>query len=149
VERQEAEACLLALQVTARSTLGALALHTGGVVIDHGWLRLLGGGHGRLPSLATANGVTDGQQPPVLLIGFDVLGGRFAIDGGAATGNPVDVFWLVRAVFFAMTTPKFTRDRPTNTEEEPELIRQISNTYPEDVSRKVYAVLTGQNAGNA
>ena len=29
---------LLELQVTTRSTLGALAYDTGGVVVDHGWL---------------------------------------------------------------------------------------------------------------
>ena len=31
------------LQVTTRSRMGALALHTGGLLVDHGWLRVLGG----------------------------------------------------------------------------------------------------------
>ena len=31
------------LQVTARSMMGALALSSGGMLVDHGWVRLLGG----------------------------------------------------------------------------------------------------------
>jgi hypothetical protein len=48
-DRAQAEATLLALQVTTRSPMGALALETGGIFVDHGWLRLLGSGHVRLP----------------------------------------------------------------------------------------------------
>ncbi|WP_117208102.1 DUF2625 family protein [Allorhizocola rhizosphaerae] len=36
--------CLHAIQVTTRSRIGAMALHAGGVVLDHGWLRVYGGG---------------------------------------------------------------------------------------------------------
>lgn len=41
------------LQVTARSTLGALALNCGGVILDHGWLRnsaVVAKGCGRRPT---------------------------------------------------------------------------------------------------
>src|SRR5437762_7116704 len=82
--------CLYRLQVTARSPLGALALNSGGLLVDHGWLRFLGGGHDGLPDLATANGL-DAEPPagpPGLLeIGRDILGGRFAINGGALPGD--------------------------------------------------------------
>ena len=37
---QAGEEALLLLQVSARSFLGALALHTGGLLVDHGWLRI-------------------------------------------------------------------------------------------------------------
>ncbi|GGQ73396.1 DUF2625 family protein [Couchioplanes azureus] len=82
------------LQVTARSRLGALALHTGGLLVDDGWLRVLGGdgGHG-VPSLAEANGLPGDQRPPsALLVGYDVLGGRFEVNGPAprALGRPGD-----------------------------------------------------------
>src|SRR5436190_274361 len=40
------ERALAALDVTERSVLGALAVHTGGLSIDHGWLRVLGGAAG-------------------------------------------------------------------------------------------------------
>ena len=47
------------LQVSAASGLGALALNCGGLVVDHGWLRVLGGGTTDLPDLAQVNGLGD------------------------------------------------------------------------------------------
>jgi hypothetical protein len=47
-----------------------LAAHTGGLLIDHAWLRVLGGGATGLPSLAEANGLdepTPSSTPPPLL----------------------------------------------------------------------------------
>lgn len=41
---------LLALQVTTRSALGAVAFHCGGLRADHGWLRHLGSGDARVAS---------------------------------------------------------------------------------------------------
>jgi hypothetical protein len=86
--------CLFRLQVTTRSRLGALALHTGGLLVDEGWLRVLGGGGDQgLPSLAEANGLpNDGLPPPALLVGYDVLGGRFEVNGPdpASIGRPGD-----------------------------------------------------------
>lgn len=71
------------LQVTTRSRMGALALNTGGLLVDDGWLRVLGGGDERgLPSLAEANGLPGDEKPPAaMLVGYDVLGGRFEING--------------------------------------------------------------------
>jgi hypothetical protein len=43
VERARAEDVLVALQVTTRSPMGALALETGGLLVGGGWLRILGG----------------------------------------------------------------------------------------------------------
>ncbi|MFJ1886980.1 DUF2625 family protein [Streptomyces sp. NPDC088137] len=40
----EGRRCLLQMQVTARSMLGALALNTGGLLVDNGWVRVFGGG---------------------------------------------------------------------------------------------------------
>jgi hypothetical protein len=80
------------LQVTTRSRMGALALHTGGLLVDDGWVRVLGGGDDRgLPSLAQANGMPGSEQPAAaLLVGYDVLGGRFEVNGPdpAAVGRP-------------------------------------------------------------
>lgn len=47
-ERQRGERTLLQLQVTSHSTLGALALETGGAFFDHGWLRFPGSGCERM-----------------------------------------------------------------------------------------------------
>ena len=75
------EQTLLLLQAAARSFLGALALHTGGLLVDHGWLRILGGGRGPL-NHCLANGVDQPPKEPPgqVLVAFDVLGGRFAIN---------------------------------------------------------------------
>jgi hypothetical protein len=85
-----AETCLFRLQVTVGSTLGALAAHTGGMRVDHGWLRVLGGGSAHILDLATANGLREpasGESPGLLFVAFDVLGGRFALNGGALAGE--------------------------------------------------------------
>jgi len=78
----ERENALLYLQVTTRSTLGALAYDTGGLLIDDGWLRLLGSGHPKLTrSIHDWNSTrTDGA---FYLIGDDAAGGFYAINGGA------------------------------------------------------------------
>lgn len=83
------EAELEALQVTTRSPMGAIAYESGGLLLDGGWLKILGGWHERLPwSVA---GLTrdlgfwpePDSSPPLLIVAVDVLGGAFAIDGGA------------------------------------------------------------------
>src|SRR5215207_9287450 len=75
---------LLAAQVTLRSPMGAIVYHTGGLLIDGGWIRFLGSGHPRLPrSLMGWNrGRTfreSGEQPGFLLVADDAIGGFFAI----------------------------------------------------------------------
>lgn len=71
---------LEALQITTRSPLGALALHTGGLLVDHGWLRILGAGCPRLPrALDRWNGLPGERRcAEGLLVGDDVMGGFFA-----------------------------------------------------------------------
>jgi hypothetical protein len=61
-----------------------MAWHTGGLLVDHGWLRVLGGGDPGvgLVDLASANGLEgEPAAPTAILVGFDVLGGRFEING--------------------------------------------------------------------
>jgi hypothetical protein len=82
-------ATLLALQVTRHSMLGALADDTGGLLVDHGWLRHLGGGCPRLPrTLASWNliGSSPVRLPGAMLVADDVLGGFFAINAGGLPG---------------------------------------------------------------
>ena len=79
---------LLATQVTTRSPLGAVIYETGGLLVDFGWLRVLGPGHPRLartlPGWNQGKSLDgSGQSPPFLLIADDVLGGFFALNGGA------------------------------------------------------------------
>lgn len=75
---------LVGLQVTTRSTLGALAYETGGVSIADGLLRLLGSGSERsiLQTAELAGCPLDGRYPDVIVLGDDVFGGLFALNGG-------------------------------------------------------------------
>lgn len=87
VEPERRDQCLLGLQVTLRSVLGAVAYETGGIIVDHGWLRLLGGGHEALPSLYEALGLEEATSAPeYVVLGWDVVGGVFALDGGGIRG---------------------------------------------------------------
>ncbi|HVS38366.1 MAG TPA: DUF2625 domain-containing protein [Gemmataceae bacterium] len=88
-ERAEA---LAAVQVTTRSPMGAVIYETGGLLIDHGWLRVLGSGHPRL--LRSLSGWNKGRTridrpdlPAYCLIADDVLGGFFAANGGDLPGE--------------------------------------------------------------
>ncbi|MEC7949569.1 MAG: DUF2625 family protein [Myxococcota bacterium] len=80
-----------ALQSGAETTLGALALHCGGLPVDGGWLRILGAGNQRLPgSLLDWNGLGDrGTIRTVqgaLIVAHDVIGGVFAVNAGGLPG---------------------------------------------------------------
>lgn len=93
-DERQAEDTLYRLQVSAASTLGALALHCGALIVDHGWLRVLGAGRIDLPGLAGANvlpSVPRGSPPPHLVVAYDAIGGVFAVDGGGLRVAPGDV----------------------------------------------------------
>ena len=99
VDRSRAEAVLMHLQVTLRSPMGAVTYHTGGILIDHGWLRILGSGSVQLArsisSWNTGKAPTDAAgRSAFLLVADDVLGGFFAINGGGLEGKPGNVFYL-------------------------------------------------------
>jgi hypothetical protein len=72
---------LLEIQVTTRSTMGAIAYETGGVIVDGGWLRFLGSGHSRITR--TLPGWNKGRSNGYYLVADDAAGGFFAINGGA------------------------------------------------------------------
>ncbi|WP_210486789.1 DUF2625 domain-containing protein [Rufibacter aurantiacus] len=86
--QSNADAALLQAQVTTRSPMGAVIYETGGILIDNGWIRILGSGSPRLSrSLMAWNKgksyLQDGEQPSFLLVADDALGGFFAINAGA------------------------------------------------------------------
>ena len=99
-DRKSAEETLLHLQVTTRSPMGALAFEKGGLLIDHGWLRFLGAGSERMPDnlrtwnsrgslLSAADLLRD-----ALIVAHDILGGFFALNGGAFPGKPGHAFYF-------------------------------------------------------
>ena len=87
------------LQVTTGSPLGAIAYETGGLLVDHGWLRILGSGHPRLPRsiLDWNQGRTfaegTGTRTHVLL-GDDVIGGLFAVECGGLGFEPGKIIYF-------------------------------------------------------
>jgi hypothetical protein len=88
---------LLDVQVTTHSLLGAIAWNCGVIAIDHGWVRLLGGGVGGLRGVhvETLNDVPAGRTFQGVTVAFDVMGGRFAIHGGGLEEVPLGevVYW--------------------------------------------------------
>jgi Protein of unknown function DUF2625 len=97
--RAQGEQTLLGLQVTTRSPMGAIALETGGILVDHSWLRFLGLGSSRMRStLLTWNGQgADRVLEPLdgaLVVAHDAVGGFFALNGGAFAGRPGSVYYF-------------------------------------------------------
>lgn len=81
----QANRTLLAAQVTTRSPMGAVVYETGGILVDNGWLRILGSGS---PGLSRdLMGWNKDKQQGLLLIADDILGGFFALNGGAFGQN--------------------------------------------------------------
>ena len=98
-DRARAEKVLLYLQVTTRSPLGAVAFETGGLLVDHGWLRFLGSGDQRLSgNLLSWN--MRGQIPEshllkgAYIVAYDAVGGFFALNGGAFSDKLGTVFYF-------------------------------------------------------
>ncbi len=88
----DCDAVLLGLQVTTRSPLGAMAHDTGGLLVDGGWLRMLGSGHPQLTrNLSTWN---HERADGFLLIADDVVGGFFAINGGGLGDDQGAIYYF-------------------------------------------------------
>lgn len=87
VDSANAKDALVKLQVTTRSPMGAIVYETGGVLIDNGWIRILGSGNEKLkrslPDWNKGKSFAEfGQQPSFLLIADDAVGGFFLVNGG-------------------------------------------------------------------
>lgn len=94
-----AKRVLCDLQVTTKSILGVVVYYTGGLLIDNGWLRILGSGNSRLTrNVTTWNNLNLNDKktkiPNSLLIADDVLGGFFTINTGAFEGGKGEIFYL-------------------------------------------------------
>jgi hypothetical protein len=87
------------MQVSTRSMMGAIIYYTGGILVDNGWVRILGSGNTKLTrSLPAWNkGKTYGKigdRPDYLLIGDDVAGGFFALNAGGLGSENGKVYYL-------------------------------------------------------
>ena len=95
-DEPRAEQALLQLQVTTRSPLGALVYETGGLLIDDGWLRILGSGSARLARdpMSWTQTATDAGSFGALLIADDASGGFFALNGGGLGEDIGNVYYF-------------------------------------------------------
>jgi hypothetical protein len=98
-ETQAAADALLETQVSTRSPMGAIVYESGGILIDGGWIRILGSGHERLPrSLPDWNRNkafdAQGEALGLYLIADDAVGGFFALNGGGLGDDTGKVYYL-------------------------------------------------------
>jgi hypothetical protein len=87
------EKALIDTQVTTRSPMGAIVHQCAGLLIDFGWLRILGaGGHDRFQrSLPDWN---RDRANGFYLVADDAVGGFFAINGGALGDDIRTVYYF-------------------------------------------------------
>ncbi len=96
---KEADNALYQTQVSTRSPMGAIIYETGGLLIDHGWIRILGSGNQKLdrtlPEWNKGKTFKEyGDKPSIFLVADDVVGGFFAINGGALGDDLGNVYYF-------------------------------------------------------
>lgn len=99
VDPVKAREVLYHTQVSTYATLGAVIYNSGGIMVDNGWLRILGSGSSRLNrSVSEWNrGKTIkeyGDKPAYLLVADDAVGGFFAINYGAFGEDLKHLYYL-------------------------------------------------------
>lgn len=99
VDSVKAKETLHNAQVSTYATLGSVIYNTGGIMVDNGWIRILGSGSERLNrDIAGWNkGKTIkeyGDKIPYLLIADDAVGGFFAINYGGLGKDIKNVYYL-------------------------------------------------------
>jgi hypothetical protein len=98
-DSSKAREALFHTQVTTRSPMGAIVFHSGGILVDGGWIRILGSGNTKLtrslPEWNKGKTFTQyGERSSYLLIADDAAGGFFAINGGSLGNDPGKVYYL-------------------------------------------------------
>lgn len=98
-DESKAKTALFNTQVTSRSTMGAIVYETGGILVDNGWIRILGHGHASLnrslPDWNKGKSFKEfGESSPFLLIADDAVGGMFLVNGGGLGPDAGKVYYL-------------------------------------------------------
>jgi uncharacterized protein DUF2625 len=99
VDTAKAKDALHKTQVTTRSIMGSIVYETGGILIDNGWIRILGSGsakmHRTLPDWNKGKAFKDfGDRPAFFLVADDAAGGYFALNYGNF-GNDIDSMYYL------------------------------------------------------
>lgn len=95
---------LFRVQVTTRSPMGAIVYQSGGIIIENGWIRILGSGSEKLerslPNWNKSKTFTNyGEPMSFLLVADDAVGGFFALNGGALGDDFGKVYYLAPESF--------------------------------------------------
>ncbi len=94
------EDTLLALQLTTHSMMGTIGYRSGGMLVDRGWLRVLGAGCPRIGGgLREWNAALGGRplDPPLdgaAIVAYDAVGGFFAMNGDRWPTPPGQIHYL-------------------------------------------------------
>lgn len=99
VEINKAKKALYNTQVTTRSPMGAVIYYTGGILVDDGWIRILGSGGNNIlnrdiPGWNENKSITYKGLYAYLLIADDAAGGFFAINNGELGADVGNVYYL-------------------------------------------------------
>lgn len=99
VDSVKARDALFKTQVTTRSPMGAIIYGTGGILIDDGWIRILGSGNAKLsrtlPDWNKGKSFENfGDQAAYLLVADDVIGGFFLLNGGGLGEDLGAIYYL-------------------------------------------------------
>ncbi|MBC9928920.1 DUF2625 domain-containing protein [Chitinophaga qingshengii] len=98
VTQNKARETLYEVQVSTRSPMGAIIFSSGGILVDHGWIRILGSGHPSLDrTLHTWNlekTIFPEEHTGFLLIADDAVGGYFAINSGGLGEDMGKVYYF-------------------------------------------------------
>ncbi|MEO8517470.1 MAG: DUF2625 domain-containing protein [Flavobacterium sp.] len=99
VNKQTAKETLYKTQVTTRSPMGSIIYETGGLLIDNGWIRILGSGNEKLkrtlPDWNLGKSFKNfGEQAPFLLIADDAIGGFFLLNGGGLGNDLGKIYYF-------------------------------------------------------
>ncbi len=99
VDTIKAKDALYKTQVTSRSIMGAIVFSTGGILIDNGWIRILGSGSSKmqrtLPDWNKGKAFKEfGDRPAYFLVADDAAGGYFAINYGSF-GKDIDSMYYL------------------------------------------------------
>ncbi|WP_448698784.1 DUF2625 domain-containing protein [Mucilaginibacter sp. AW1-3] len=106
-DSKRADATLYNAQITTRSPMGAIIYETGGILVYHGWIRILGSGCKRLDRdiMSWNKGKSfkvPGEKSSFLLIADDALGGFYAINAGGLSSSEIGIVF-----YFAPDTLKW------------------------------------------
>ncbi|MDF2851585.1 MAG: hypothetical protein K0S31_2270 [Sphingobacterium multivorum] len=86
-------------QISTRSPMGAIVFHTGGILIDNGWIRIYGSGSEKLnrnlPDWNKGKTFQNfGDKPGYLIIADDAVGGFFLLNGGDLGNDLGKIYYL-------------------------------------------------------